>query len=282
MSDTFEGLEIIEAQEAKDRLEHKRRQIDPRGLLFTWEAPSSRETYYLGVDPTRGVTGWTRNLRLQQDKAIDNGVVEVLKLGRNGAPDVQVAEYAAPVDTIDLACIATKIGRLYSGNAERGCLAIVETTGVGITTQEEMLRKYHYHNMYVWEKLGGVQGVQRTSVYGWQATKDSNLALWVKCHRHLDKGRVIVNSPWLVDEMADATMDWTTQTVRAKWSKHDDRLRAFFLTLWAAHSWSYEEPEAVGVQADGRPINYVASDYTVEEMSEALDEAFGATFLRDR
>lgn len=278
MSESCEGMEVVAPQEAA---EHRRRQIDPRGLLLVWKKPDPYSTYYMGIDPTRGITGWNRNVRLQQDKNIDNGVIEVLKLGRRGQPDEQVAEYAAPVDTLDLARVGAKIGRMYSGTSERGCLAIIETTGVGVTTQEEMLRRYNYYNMFVWEKLGGT-AVQRTTVYGWQATRDSNLALFLKCHRHVDQDRVKINSPWLADEMADATSDWVTAQVRAKWGAHDDRLRAFFLSIWAAHSWSYAEDDARDLERAGeKQVNLAATDLSAEEMGDLLDEEFGRAMFRE-
>lgn len=271
------GIAHIEA------VEHRRHKLDVRGLLLCWRKPDPHSTYYMGIDPTRGITGWNRDLRLQQDKNIDNGVIEVLRLGRRGEPDEQVAEYAAPIDTLDLARVAAKVGRLYSGTSDRGCMAIVETTGVGITTQEEMLRRYHYYNMYIWEKLGSTQGVQRTTVYGWQASKDSNLALWLKCHRHMDQKRVLINSPWLVDECADATSDWVTAQVRAKWGAHDDRLRAFFLSIWAAHSWSYADEDATDLARQDEPArNLAATDLTVDEMGDTLDEEWDRLMPHER
>src|ERR1035437_3529346 len=110
MSETHEDLTIV--TDPLEALEHKRRKIDPRGFLFCWKRPEPNATYYMGIDPTRGVTGWSRTMRSMADRTIDNGVIEVLKLGRRGLPDEQVAEYAAPIDPQDLATVGAKVGRL--------------------------------------------------------------------------------------------------------------------------------------------------------------------------
>lgn len=279
MSETFEGLAVID--DPLEALEHKRRKIDHRGLLFCWKKPDPHATYYMGIDPTRGVSGWSRTMRTMADAKVDNGAIEVLRLGRRGLPDEQVAEFAAPIDPQDLATVATKVGRMYSGTSERGCLAIVETTGVGVTTQEDMLRKYKYFNMYVWKKLGGME-VHRTTTFGWQATPDSNLALFLKGTRHIEKNRVIINSPWLVDEMADAVSDWNTMRTKSKWGSHDDLLRAFLLSVWSAHDWEYADDDAHdAVHTDEKPLNLAASDLSTEEMDDYLAEEFENTMMRE-
>ncbi len=279
MNEAYDGIEIIDPLEA---LEHKRRGIDARGLLMCWERPDPRATYYMGIDPTRGIVGWRRDLRLQQDKNIDNGVIEVVKLGRNNMPDIQVAEYAAPVDPQDLARVGVKVGRMYSGAAERGCLCICETNGVGITCQADMLHKYHYYNMYIWEKLGSTAGVQRTTVYGWQASRDANIALFQRGHRHIVKSGVTINSPWLADEMADAIADWNVMNVRAKYGAHDDRLRAFFLALWAAHSWSYDQQDTSERTVEERMQNPAATDMTADEMNDFIEDELERALPQER
>src|SRR5882724_9729233 len=93
---------------------------DPRGIIWCWEDPRPNATYFLGVDTAIGITGWDRSLRTQSDIKIDNAVVQVLRRGRGKLPDVQVAEFAAPIDHYELAGVVNFMGRLYCGDSEDG------------------------------------------------------------------------------------------------------------------------------------------------------------------
>src|SRR5581483_3290707 len=92
---------------------------DPRGVVFLYEPPNPRSRYILGCDPTQGRTGWSRYNRSEDDAKIDNGAIEVIRIGRGEPdtpgfiPDTQVAEFAAPVDPYDLAGVVNVLGRLY-------------------------------------------------------------------------------------------------------------------------------------------------------------------------
>ena len=106
---------------------------DPRGIIWLYEPPSPRARYVMGVDASQGRTGWSRYNRTEDDSEIDNGAIEVIRLGTGEpghpgfTPDVQVAEYAAPIDPYDLATVANTMGRLYGGRNEDGqALAIIE------------------------------------------------------------------------------------------------------------------------------------------------------------
>ncbi len=98
---------------------------DPRGLFMVWEPPKQRETYILGIDPAGGIQGWDRKLRTSSDGSTDNSVIEVLRVGHRGDPDVQVAEFAAPVNPLDLCTYANAIGRAYAGRDETGMAQIL-------------------------------------------------------------------------------------------------------------------------------------------------------------
>jgi len=250
---------------------------DVRGIGLIWEEPSPRHTYYVGVDPTQGITGWNRHLRSKGDKSTDNGVIEVIRLGARGEPDAQVAEYAAPVDAEDLARVVNYMGRMYAGANEDGqAEVIIELTGGhGVITQRELISRYGYQNLFLWKTLDGAT-VKRTMHIGWQATKDSNMALFSRCLRHVNNNRILVRSPWLVDEFADCTSDWVLGTLRAKWGRHDDRVRAIFLAIWAAHSWANADDYAAETPAVAPAhIRPEALPISVEEMMEGCDDAPG-------
>lgn len=230
---------------------------DPRGIVWLFEEPTSRATYCMGVDPTVGRTGWHRYNRSDDDHLTDNGAIEIIRIGRNGAPDVQVAEYAAPVDPYDLAVVANAMGRLYAGDEEEGqCLAIIEVyPGPGMPTQREMIEKYGYTNHFVWMYGDGMVPKQTGSL-GWQSSQRSVRDLWIKGIRHISAGQIEVRSPWLVEELADCEMDLEKMRARAIYGGHDDRAVALLLAIWAGHQWSFD------IEVDNRPAEPGVSDAT--------------------
>ena len=118
--------------------------------------------------------------------------------------------------------------------------------------------------------------VKRTTTFGWQASRENNKVLFMKCLRHVDRNAVIFNSPWLVEECADCTFDWVDSTLRAKWGRHDDRVRAFFLAIWAAHDWTnemdYEGPSKVET---GKTVDWQRTGISYDRMMEEAEEQVG-------
>lgn len=240
---------------------------DPRGLMWLWMPPEPNYMYKMGVDPSVGRTGWNRYQRSEADEQTDNGVVEIVRVGKNGGPDVQVAEYAAPVDAFELGDIANIMGRMYAGIEEDQCQCIIEVTGPGGMTLQRML-ELGYTNHFRWEYYGDSPAQQtRALAFGWHATNRTNRDLWIKAARHITLGNVSIKSPWLAEEYADCSFN-----VDKGWGEnpggHDDRVRAFNLAIWLANGWSTSverRPEKVSV---GPPVNWQASDMSMDEIQE--------------
>jgi hypothetical protein len=250
---------------------------DPRGLVLIWQRPKPNEDYVVGVDPTIGKTGWHRALRRADDKETDNAAINVIRVGREGLPDEHVAEYAAPVDALDLAPKVNALGRMYGGRAEDSqALLICEKQGSGVLTQREVMSRFGYTNLFVWKYLDQLS-VKRTASYGWEASKENNKALFLKCLRHIDKNLITVHSPYLIEEMTDCTADWIEMSLRAKWGRHDDRVRAFFLAIWAAHDWTNQiDQAAIDVEKNDKAAPWQASDITSDNMYEQWEEKFAS------
>jgi len=244
---------------------------DPRGIIWLWEPPRANSTYVLGCDPTVGLVGWDRALRVTDDVKVDNGAIEVIRIGADR--DYQVAEYAAPVDPEELADVVNALGRLYSGNNEDGqALAIVESNNSGLLTIRRMLNDHGYLNQFVWKYLDSAYP-KPTHSLGWYATPKSVQLLWVRSSRHILKGRLEIRSPWLVEEMTDAEVDPDRMTAKAIYGRHDDRMRAMNLAIWAAHEWSMDvESEKQEVSTGGDRPDWQATDCTSEEMYSAWQE----------
>ena len=250
---------------------------DPRGILWMWEQPNKRFTYVLGCDPTQGITGWHRSLRTRDDAKTDNGAIVVVRKGDGTPkhPDVQVAEYAAPVDPYELAVVTNIIGRIYGGDSEdEQAMATIEVyPGPGWATLKEMRDKYGYTNFYVWMRDNGLR-MERTRQVGWLSNKHTNRDLFVWCLRHIGMKGFEPRSPWLVEEFADAVADLDLAKIRATYGHHDDRMRAAFLAIFTAHEM--ENPTAAnsqGAEELNKP-DWQRSGVTLEQMMEEASDRF--------
>jgi len=250
---------------------------DPRGIIWLWEPPRPRASYVMGIDPTMGIPNWDRMLRTRDDITVDNGAITVLRIGQEPEPDVQVAEYAAPIDPEDLGIVANALGRLYGGSNEDGqCLSIIEVyPGPGLQTLRKMIT-LGYTNQYVWTYLDAlVPHPSRTGALGWTATAKSVTHLWVRGAKFIHRDRVTINSPWLIEEMRSAEMDPVKMSAKAAYGAHDDRLRALLLTLWAGHHWTMEvETEREPVLAGEKVPSWQASDISAAKMWDEWEERF--------
>lgn len=249
---------------------------DPRGFLWVWEQPNARASYVVGVDPVLGIAGWNRAIRSKDDANRDNAAIEVFRIGGT-TPDIQVAEYAAPVDPYDLADIVNVIGRMYGGSHEDGqaLVGIEVYPGQGIMTQRELISRYGYINLPPW-RYEDTFLPKATSRLGWYSTRSSRQVLWARGLSHLQRKMAVLRSPWLVEEMADCTPDsFLAATGRARYGLHDDRVVACLLALWYANEWSmaFEPSENSPVETGTQP-KWEASDLTVEKMYEAWEEQF--------
>lgn len=265
-------LEPIE-KDAYDHSDH-----DARGLIKIYEPPMPRATYVIGVDPTNGLTNWSRELRSDADTRTDNGAIEVIRVGQQDKPDIQVAEYAAPIEPEDLADVANFLGRLYCGIDEsQQALCIIEVyPGPGLRTQKEMISKYNYYNLFVWKHIDSLVSKSTNSI-GWTTTPKSLRDLWGRTSRHIKRHMSIINSPWLIEEMANISMRPDMLWGESVGRKHDDRLRAYMLATWAAHSWDtpLDFGDQKGVQQSKQP-NWQASALTAERLDEIYEEMWDA------
>lgn len=249
--------------------EHLLRDIreDPRGLAWMWEPKRSGELYFMGIDPTVGRTGWTREGRTEDDSKTDNGAIEIIRKGRNGQPDVQVCEYAAPVDAFDLGYIANVLGRIYGQpDEDHQCKCIIESyPGPGAGTLQTLLQ-LGYTNLWKWEYFADTVATPTKSI-GWQATARNNQSLWAKGSRLMNLRRTIVKSPWLTEECADLEVIPGKGWAEASYGAHDDRVRAFLLALWAANGWSLDvETTAEPVRRDVAQVDWQCTDMDMDEI----------------
>lgn len=255
-----------------DKMDPREYDYDPRGIIWMWEAPSKSHRYVLGCDPTVGRTGWNRFARVKEDAKTDNGAIEVLRIGKDGKPDAQVAEFAAPIDAFDLGYVINLLARLYAGDEEDSCKVIIEVfPGPGAGTLQTVL-ELGITNLFRWEYYGDTVATP-TRALGWHASNRTNRDLWVKAARHLVLQHCIVRSPWLVEELSDARLNVDKQYAENP-GGHDDRVRAFCLALWVANSWTVNLDRVTEKVVANEVPDPQCSDSTLDEIRSQWDSVF--------
>lgn len=250
---------------------------DARGILWMFEEPKPNATYVVGCDPTLGISGWHRTLRTKDDVRKDNAAIEVFR--HTGQGDVQVAEYAAPIDPYDLADVCNTIGHIYAGANEDGqALMCIEVyPGQGLMTQRELISRFGYFNLPPWryeDKLAP----HITGRFGWYSTRSTRQTLWARGISLLQRKGVILRSPWLVEEMADCTPDsFLSMSGRARNGLHDDRVVAMLIAIWFANEWSMaiEPTEKSQAEVVGAP-DWQKSDCTLAQMESDWNDRFSS------
>lgn len=245
---------------------------DPRGYIWLYEKPIPSATYVLAIDPSVGRTGWCRANRTEDDFRTDNGAAFVMRCGIDGAPDVQVAEYAGPVDAEEIGTIGNALGRLFAGKEEMALCIIEMYPGPGLLTYRRMM-ELGYTNHFVWKYLDS-NSVSASPRFGFWPGRESNKYLWIRASRHIHNRGLVIKSPWLVEEMRNCEVDIVKMWGRAVYGTHDDRVRAMMMALWAAHDWTMQVDVSTPKVIEGRVPNWQASDITVEGLQEAWEERF--------
>ena len=246
---------------------------DPRGLCHIWEEPRAHARYIMGCDPTVGITGWSRFSRIDGDHKTDNGAIEIFRVDgirepilKDGVPeideitkapkflyrDVQVAEFFAPVDSVEIARIANVLGRVWAGDSDDQCEFIFESyPGPGVLTLQELLR-LGYQNLWQWELIAD-NVAEPTNHIGWRSWRESQKILWFRSRRHLLERRAKIYSPWLVAEYANAVIDIDKMRAKSAYGFHDDLMQAANMCFWAGHKWTYD-PERTWEPVTESPV----------------------------
>lgn len=268
---------------------------DPRGLLWMWHSPKPNSRYVISCDPTMGVTGWSRAMKQDGDEKIDNCAIEIFEpsairmdlLDDQGnrkidpqtkqpmyvMRDMQVAEYAGPVDAVEAARICRLLGRIYQGVDDEYALLIYESwPGPGILTTQELLR-LGYSNIWMWEYITGQ--AEETNRMGWQSSFQSQKVLWYRSRRHLMERKAKIYSKFLVDEYSNAVIDLEKMRAKAAYGYHDDRMQAANMAFWACHKWSYDEEVAAPVTTSVE-VDYQTLAPTLDHRDAWTDEETGA------
>lgn len=305
---------------------------DPRGIVWLWEHPSANRTYVLGADPTGGIPGWRRDFRQSDDVLTDNAGIEIFRKGsppilcekckglgwiptqqkgvnvecfecdgrgKKGGRAVQVAEFAAPVDSEECALYIFILGRVFAGNSDfEECLAVVEVNNTGIITVKALINKYGYTNLWQSQTLNSGAGAKYTSGFGFLSSATSVAVLHAKSRVVVTRRDVEVRSRFLVKEYSDAVVKIAGESteggalvarerfyVPPGGGRHDDRMSASFLCYWGL--FRFEEMGEMELPFDQAakdlpPARDLArTDATAAEQKDVWNQVAGA-LLKDQ
>lgn len=228
---------------------------DPwNGRLLVWESPQPAETYALGIDPAMGV-------------ARDRSVCQVIRIGTLYRPDEQVAEFACDfLDPVFFADIVNTIGRFY-GTQEMEAFATVEINAdCGDTLANDLRMRLDYSNQFIWKAYDRLNNMY-TNKIGWYTTKTTRPKIIARGLHAMIQNDLIINSPYLIDEMADFKRDHTEAKAKARSGRHDDRVMALLIGYWGAHDEEWLNGDDL---AEERRLRANATDEQLEMLEQVI------------
>lgn len=197
---------------------------DPwNGRLIVWEAPKKGFQYAMGIDPAEGV-------------GADRSVCEVIRIGTNQYPDIQVAEFACDfLDPVDFANVVNTIGQFYCEDDGTEAFCTVECNApCGDTVVNDLRSRHSYGNLFILKQYDKRENVF-TNKLGWWTNRTTRPKLIARGLHAFTYGDLIVNSPYCLEEMADFERDHFIAKAKAAYGRHDDRLMALLIGYWGGH-----------------------------------------------
>lgn len=193
------------------------------GRLLVYEPPEPGELYWLGIDPAEGVRG-------------DRSVCQVGKFGNMKHPDIQVAEFACDyLDPVDFAAVVDTIGRWYCDpDGTEAFLTLEVNAPCGDTMCSDLRLRLDYGNLFIRKSYDKINNIY-TNTYGWSTNKSTRPKLIARGVHAMQYGDLIINSPFLIDEMSDFRRDRFDEKPEARRGHHDDRIMALLIGYYGAH-----------------------------------------------
>jgi len=205
------------------------------GRLLIWDTPSRGEEYILGVDSAEGVKK-------------DRSVCEVILKGNLIHPDIQVAEYACDyLDPVDFASVVATIGKFYCDPDGSEAFCTVETNNPAGSSILNTLRTRHdYTNLFIRKDYEKRENLYTTKL-GWHTTRNNRGLIIARGLHALSYGDLILNSQYLLDEMADFEANHDLAAAKVKRGKgHDDRIMALLVGYFGGHDDEFLSGDDIG------------------------------------
>lgn len=205
--------------------------FDPMGKLLVWEFPQDHYEYYCIIDTGEGI-------------GRDRTVIEMFRKGDPGDQDIQVAEWASDkasaYDVWPVVLALCTFFTVNNGLKVQAPLVVPELAAGGEAIVIE-LRKLGYARFYVKRNLAKRGGAAtQSTVIGWKTTSTSKPAVVSKFQQAIGQYELAINSPYVVDEMADFTPKG------AIYPAHDDRLVPCAIGTYVMHEYDFGRSETAG------------------------------------
>lgn len=186
--------------------------------FHVWEEPIHGESYCIGVDVSLGNEGG------------DYSCIQVIKLASGHQKDEQVACWHGLIDPESLAVPIFAIANMYNM-----ALVAVEVNNMGMSTNNELVRRFEYENIYRFKRLDRLKNPV-TDIIGWWSDDKSTRAMMAKMSKVLIEDVLIVSDRHTIDEFYDYTED-----EGAKGKAHDDYVDALHIALYCGHEGVWDE-----------------------------------------
>lgn len=225
------------------------------GRLLIWEAPEKGEEYIIGIDTGEGVKK-------------DRSVCQVIKKGNLLHPDVQVAEFASDfLDPIDFSDCVNTIGRFYCETDGTEAFCTIETNNpAGASVLNTLRSKLDYSNFFIRKDYEKRENLFTTK-YGWHTTRHNRGLIIARGLHALQYGDLVLNSPFLLDEMADFESNHDLALARVKRGKgHDDRVMALLVGYFGGHDDEWLAGEDIGEMRRLRQAAGTAQQEIIEQV----------------
>jgi hypothetical protein len=217
--------------------------------------------------------------------------------GKIGGRAVQVAEFAAPVDAEEIARYVFVLGRIFVGDSDMDeCLAIVESNNTGILTIKTLQNVYRYTNLYQQRTEMTTTTPKYMNGYGFNSGPTTVPILHARSRNIIVKREVEIRSRWLVKEYSDAVVKISggneegasSIIVRERFyvppggGRHDDRMTASFLALWALFDFTDSGDMETATEAAMRDLpparDLARTDATAAEQRDQWNQVVETLF----
>lgn len=193
--------------------------------IYLWERPTPGYEYGLGIDTADGI-------------GKDRTVIEIIRKASIYGPTRQVGEFASSkMNALDSVPFALALGTYFSVEDERGDIRqprlAIECRGHGDQAQN-ILRMLGWYNFHPWndrridDKHLNLSKFNKLGVFTNQWFRAGMIEMLTKMLRD---GEIEICSPFFVREMASLEGDEFSQSLRAGYGGHDDRILALGFIL---------------------------------------------------
>lgn len=193
--------------------------------VWVWELPDPNSEYVMGADVAEGLGG----------PDSDFSVAVVLRLGKNGAPDRQVAKFRSNTTSpIEFAYMMKSLGKWYNT-----AMIAVELNKYDIAAGT-LRFNLQYPNLYRWKALDATNIL--TNKFGWVTNQVTKPRLYQTFIRYLKANMVIIRSKNCSEEMKTFQKeDMQSRGAEAALGAFDDELMATMIALYCGHEAEYDD-----------------------------------------